>query len=194
MRTLTETVYTAAELREHFPKAFERARERYAEDMEYRPAWYEETWDSLHALEKLSGIRLDTDSRGECVRVDGLGDAEGLTGPRAMAWMEHHVFGPLRIPWHGPKRWKVAKYGDAYRAGRVPPCPLTGYCADEDFLEALCKHVREGATLKDAFRWLPGVGEKLLEQEAEYQFGPEGFTETADANGWEFREDGTLVH
>lgn len=195
MNTHTVTTYTASELREKFPDGFERALENWRNRGDI--AWQEETFDSLKGLIEAAGVKLRNYNLGAYNRGNGLTvefpeeGAEDLTGARALAWLENNLFGPLRIPWRGGERWRLAKYGSAYRAGKVKPCPFTGYCADEEYIDALRESVRGGDTLKEAFEGLADTYATILEREIEDQNSPDYFCEHADGNDLEFEEDGT---
>ena len=194
MRAHTETVYTAKELREKFPDAFERARRQH-EKTETTLPWSEETWDSVQACCKAAGVHLDR--RGHYApwraSIPGEEGTAELRGVRALAWIENNLLAQFRIPWVGRKRWELAKYGAWYRPGMVEPCPFTGYCFDEDCIYHLRRELLEGATLGEAFSRLGDAAEGAIEAEAEYHFGPDGFTEMAEANSWEFRESGERI-
>ncbi len=201
MKTNTVITYTASELKEQHPAAFKRAMEHYRAHLE--PGWTEETFDSLKAVCKASDVTLrDWDlgayNRSNHIRISfPHADCEELSGKRAIAWLENHLFGPLRLSFTARNRWELAKYNRGmserfYMAGRVRPCPLTGYCADEDYLDALRKEVRHGSTLKEAFESLADVYARLVEAEYEAAAEEEYFIEHAEANEWQFTDDGDL--
>lgn len=196
MRTVQQTLYTAAELKEHDGEAFERARDRYNDSIAGDIPWMDETVESLKAVFAHAGIRPRDWSIGPCspcyVTFDRF-DGDDLTGPRAMAWLENRVFGPLRIPFEGPRRWSLAKYGEYYRPGMVKPCPFTGYCADEDYLESLREYIAGGQTIRDAFKALADVAGRLIESDCESATSEEAFLEAAEVGGWEFDEEGRRV-
>ena len=153
--------------------------------------------DSFKAVFKAARIRLKDYSIGGrgtgCKVVFSTDEAGELTGARAMAWLENNLFSGLRLPYTGARRWELSKYGSYYRAGMVKPCPLTGYCADEDFLDSLKKSVKSGDDLKSAFEHLAAVAARLIESESENQAGEEYFLDHAEANGFKFSEDGELI-
>jgi hypothetical protein len=189
IETTTRYLYTAAELQELHPRGFERAREWFYE-MEQEDG-NREVWDSLHALWDAAGFE-HTGYYGY-LREGGDSDSTGLTGARALAWFERTLQEPYRIPWTGPKRREVARYGWPYRPGRVEPCPLTGVCYDDDLLNDLKADLVGGMTVLDALRALYANTERIVEEELEYRTEPEQFIEAAECNGWEFTEDGTLA-
>lgn len=74
-------------------------------------------------------------------------------------------------------------------------CKLTGFCLDENAIDGFrWAFMREGerdlsALMEAAFRsWL-----KACQDDAEDQYSDEQFGETADANGWEYYQDGELA-
>lgn len=81
--TITRTLYSAAELREAHPKGFSRALERWQRSTCGDPQWRDEYRDSLKGA------------------LDAIGDAPPtIDGPiRVMAWFEHHILAPLRLPY-----------------------------------------------------------------------------------------------
>lgn len=105
------------------------------------------------------------------------------TVARCMAWLENNVLGPLRIR-------RRARYT---RVGAVPSCPFTGYCVDDDLLDALRTAAREGRSPHEWPRLLRDESERLWERELEWQSREDAFVEAADANGWEFDEQGRMV-
>lgn len=201
MKTHTVTTYNVRELKDQFPEAFERALENYRNSNDDIP-WQDETIDSLKALLRAAGITLKDWSlgaydRGNFIKIqfsnhDSRYETEELNGARAIAWLENNLYGQFRIPWKGEKRDSVRKYGTYYRPGLIHPCPFTGYCADESYIEALNKAVRSGDTLKEAFESLADVCMRLLEEESEAQDSEECFIETAECNEWQFEENGSL--
>lgn len=203
MKTHIVTTYSATELKEQFPDAFERALEKHRNSPYIGDGWTGEIFDSLKAVLRASDVTLrDYDlgayNRGNHIRVSfPHDDCEDLSGKRAIAWLENHLFAPLRVSFTARNRWELAKYNRGmserfYMAGRVKPCPLTGVCFDEDYLDALRASVRNGDTLKEAFQGLADVYAKLIESEIEGASTEEYFIETAEANDWQFTEDGDL--
>lgn len=216
-RQKCQTVYTAQELKcLDDGRAFDRALEKYRErlSLDYSS---DEMMDSLKGLCKAAGVKMRDWSLGAYNRDNHLsvemsdGAAE-LTGPRALAWIENNILGPLRRPWGLPnpaastKQYALGKHSSVYNLdengkptrrwyapGTVPECPFTGVCYDMDFLEDLTKSVRAGRTLKEAFEDLADVFARILEDEYEYQSKEEQFLEAAEANAWEFDEDGDMV-
>lgn len=186
-------VYSVQELREKFPAAFKRAHERFAQsdDGQYTA---DEVFASLKATVAAFGARLTDWSIGaysrSYVKVSGIDDVLDLSHGRAWAKFEQAV-APHRIPWSGPRRREVAKYGAHYRPGMIMPCPFTGVCYDEDMLESIRKDLRGGCTLRDALRNLADTAQRILERDAEYRASEEYFIEHATDHGTEFRANGS---
>lgn len=203
-------VYTAQELKRKNPSGFERALERfrsYNDDI----LWSGEIMDSLKAVFKhTSGISnlhdWSIDAYGySYVKFEFNQDEAGeLSGNRALAWLENNLLGDLRIPnrpmffrlgagepYQPTDRGELAKYGQHYRAGMIKPCPFTGVCFDEDFIESLLNSIKAGDTLQEAFSGLADVAAKLFRSEIEYQNSEEYFLENSD--DLEFTIDGVRV-
>lgn len=206
----TITVYTLAELKAQFPKAYERAYERWkAQDHDI--PWQKETMDSLKAVIAAAGAELRDWSIGPWVNSYVVirfasDEVANFTGRRAFAWLEAHVFGPLREPWRpftDPRRRKLAEYNLAYRSchppgkrtfyepGRVNPCPFSGYVADEVYLDALVKSVREGRRLGLALTDLADEARKMMEDDVEQAENEESFEANNETS--EYLESGTEV-
>lgn len=198
MRIRIAQLYTIAELQEQFPDGYRAALAQYQRDVDRDPyiPWQDEIADSLKAVYEAAGVSYSDLAFGVCYRGTGVrikSDGLDIAGRRAWAWLENNLLSGLRVPFKGKRRWEVSKYGAAYRAGVVPPCPLTGYCADEDFLDSLRESIKDGATVKDALSWLPAVAARLLESELEYQRSEEAFFEEAACNLWEYDSEGNRV-
>lgn len=202
MRTLETTVYTLDELKETFPEAYGKAFEKYQEKVfNWDTPWQEELFDSLKALIKQSGLvlrdySLSSDSYRSFIRIDIPDRVEEMKGTRALAWLENNLFYKLRKSFtNTSSRYateKSHKTKSPYTlAGYKRDCPLTGYCADEDFLSALLQSVKQGYSLKDSFAGLANVYSELLEKEEEFQRSEEAFKDWAE--GMEFTEEGESV-
>jgi hypothetical protein len=59
----------------------------------------------------------------------------------------------------------------------IHPCPFTGVCFDEDFIESLLKDIKQGESLGDAYQNLALVAGKLMESEIEQVNSEENFLE-----------------
>jgi hypothetical protein len=198
MRTKTINIYSASELKEHNPEGFERAHEQYKQDCYSRGnVWTDEIMESLKAVFKASGINLrdwSIDGYGySYVKFDMETETGDLAGTRAQAWLENNLLADLRIGYNAANRWELSQYGSYYRAGKIAPCPFTGVCYDEDFLNALVESVNGGDSIEEAYSSLASVSGKLFASEWEDQLSEEYFTDYADANEWEYDEDGNQL-
>lgn len=196
MRTKTLTLYSASELKEQFPEAFERALRDWRDDNN-EIFWKGELFDSLKATIKATGYRLEDYS----LQASGYGssgirlnerDCDDLEGARALRWLENVVLSPLRIK-PGHAKWKeYLKYGDGYRTGQVKTGPFTGVCYDDDFLQDLRDSLKSGSTVRDAVRGLGDKYGELLQAELDDQQSEKYFLGHAYANDLDFDEDGRM--
>lgn len=166
MRTRVETIYTAAELKAANPRGFERALEWWRRLTCEDPAWSGEYHDSLRAALKAVGS--------EPPRIDGPTGAFDVR--RSMAWLENNVLGALRD-----------------KKGNVRCCPWTGYCMDDDLLDAMREHCRSGGSPHELPRVLQQTADRLWKAEVESQCSEEYFLDAAEANGYEFTQSGELA-
>ena len=203
MKTITTStnVYTAQELKENYPAAYKKALEEYRRDnQEYPLPWGDEIMQSMKETFKHAGITLRdweiSPYSQSYVKFDMDNEVFDLSGPRAVAWLENNLYAPLRLT-------KVTKAqlgynrsytngAHPYEIGKIPPCPLTGYCADEDMIESLNKSVASGRTLGESFQGLAGVARRLMESEVEDNDSEECFLDMATGNDWQFTIDGKL--
>lgn len=198
------TLYTARELKEQFPDAYERLLGRKLADEfddDMFSHYLNEMMDSIKGLfAKCSGVKLvdwsiGAYNRGNHIKVEFAEDAAAnLSGPRAMAWIENNLLYALRNKWKPiskqPKaEWEYRKW---YKPGHISDCPFTGMCYDCDILESLLKDIRDGETLKDAFRGIADAAEKTLEGEYDYLRSREYIEERLlDDDFHEYDEHGT---
>lgn len=200
MRTMTTTVYTAAELKAGsegggsdaflLGKAFERALERYRKNVYEDPAWASEHRASLKAVRAALGSRLPNSVFGR-VEAHEFHDVR-----RCMAWVENNILAPLRQPWlplSHPKRRATSSYGGDYRPGHVKPCPFTGYHLDDGLLEYVTSGARDGVSPRDLLRGLEAEADRHWEADLEDQASERAFIDAAEANGWEFDGLGRMV-
>lgn len=204
MRTQTRKIYTFSELRkagrEHAIEVAKASRENSSD-----VPWMDEIMDSLKGLFKaVVGVDMSDWSVGphsyrtHLKAVFYREEVENLSGPRAMAWLENNLLGRLRVEDHGKgmrgNRQKAYKLKDAlrygYRIGSIPDCPFTGYCADDDLLDALRREVKEGRTLKGAFQGLAEEAATLMEHEIDYYMSDESIIENLKGIGHEFLFNG----
>lgn len=196
MKTHTIQTYSIHELKDQFPNGYKRAVRNWQDNAHEIP-WVYETCESLKQCVKMAGLKLrdwnlGPYNRNNFIRIEWNDDVANMDGARAFAWLENNLFAQFRIPWKGQGRDSVRKYGKDYRPGLVKPCPLTGYCADEDYLTELRDAVKHGSSLESAFEGLADICQKLLEEELDAYMSEEYFAEHADCNELQFTEDGDI--
>jgi hypothetical protein len=198
MKTKIINIYSFNELSDEAKEhAIQEYRERNTDIF-----WADETIASLKGLfDNCNGIRLKNWSLGEYnswIRVDfDREETEELSGKRAWAWIENNLLCNIRIPENslsinGTRR-ELAQYGKYYRSGMIKPCPFTGYCADDAYLDSLLKDIKEGCDLKTAFEGLATTYQKIINGEIEYQNSEEYIAEHMEANEYEFDEEGNSI-
>lgn len=202
MRQETRTIYTAQELKENLPEAFEKAHQDFCNNLT-EILWDGELIDSLKMIFEAANIRLrDYEIDGICghsfVKFEMDENVRELSGKRAFAWLENNLFSGLRIPFtplskKESQRRELAQYGSYYRAGMIKPYPFTGVCFDYDFIDALKKSIKEKDTIGDAFSSLADVAGRIRAAENDYQQTEECFLDTASANNYEFDENGRRI-
>lgn len=202
MRQETRTIYTAQELKENLPEAFEKAHRNFCSEQTTIP-WDSELIDSLKGVFESAGIKLkDWAIDGICghsvVKFEMDENVRELSGKRAFAWLENNLFFGLRIPFtplsrKESKRRELAQYGAYYRAGMIKPCPFTGVCFDDDFIDALIEDIKSGGTLEMAFGHLAHKAGEIRAAEDEHQQTEDYFLDHADANEYEFDENGRRI-
>jgi hypothetical protein len=191
MREKTIKLYTFDELTD---QAKQKAIEWYR-SINDEIFWQSETFDSLKAVFERVGIRIRDYDLGidgySYIRFDLNDSIAELKGVRAFTWLENNLFSKLRLTRNAylKNRKNNLKYG--YKVNAIPSCPLTGYYADETFLESLKKDALNGNTLKECFQHLALVYVNVLQSEYDYQNSAEYITETIQCNQYEFLEDGT---
>lgn len=205
------TVYSASELKEKFPDAFDKAYEEFKRDISNDPylPWQDEIMGSMKSCIKAAGVTLNDWSIGAysyCyVKVSiptywsELADndilVEDLEGRKAFNWLKN------AFDLKSAKRVKYTNHlgKPAYRHdftkldGKSWSCEFTGVCFDHDFLESLFECIHDKMSLGDAFNNLADVAGKLFEQEYEGQLEEDYFLEHADANDYEYTEDGDRI-
>ena len=189
-RTITDTVYTASELRIANPRGFNAALDAHCLNYEF----LDEASPAIRALCDAAGVALrdwQVDAYGESFLRVADSDALDLSGRRAFAWFENRVLARLRIGYAAGDRWRLAKYGE--RAGCVRCCPLTGTYLDHVILDAMHQCIRHGGTVRDAFNAAAdAIAATIREEMAEWST-PDYFIDHADANGYEYYASGELA-
>lgn len=166
------TGYTLAEIETAHPEAFERIHDRWR-DLVYRDQapWADETMDSLRAVIDAAGGSLDDWSigpdSGSCsVGIDDHYTYHNASGehsaPCGARWFRREVLAPLGY---------VRPDGRAYFPGL---CKLTGYYADDAFLEDAYRSLRKGETLREALEGLAHVASRMMADDLEQQAGRDG--------------------
>ena len=194
MKTKTINIYSFNKLSK---EAKENALNKYRENNN-EVFWQREILESLEGLfNECDRVSLKNYSLGEYqswIKIEFTNEeTEKLSGKRAFAWIENNLLSNIRISYFGNKRKELRQYGSYYYANKIKPCPFTGYCADEDFIDSLIKDIKEGCNLKTAFKGLALVYQKLINSEIEYQNSEEYITEHFEANEYEFDEEGNII-
>lgn len=201
----TINTYSASELKKLHPEGFESALE-YWQNNQTEIFWQDDIMKSLKQCFKNAGIELRdweiSDSSqswvkfsiptywSELAACDLLVD--NYTGKKAENWLkETFEISKIKkvnfVEHNGKKnfRYDLTKInGDAW------DCEFTGYCADCDFIFSLITDIRSGYTLEEAFLNLANCASNLFILELEDQRSEEYFLDFADANGFEFLENG----
>ena len=150
----TVTVYTLAELKKSNPEAFEEIHKKWQAGCT-ESNWASEVMDSLNAVVKACGARMKNWSIGpynnSSIRIGDVDDRG-----QDLKWFKREVLKPNGYPYRGKIKF----------AGL---CKLTGYCADDDFLEQVYKELVDGATMTDALESLAHVAQKHFENDLEQQ-------------------------
>lgn len=190
-------VYTVEELKEQFPNAFEYAHGKFRKYIASdRLPWQYEIMDSMKAVFETANVKLTDWEISDCsyssVEFDMDSEVKELEGNRALAWLENNLFWKLRET--RPFQKRVKYYNDKpynfTHFGKMKDCPLTGYCADEDFLDSLIEDIKGHCTLSDAFHNLADVASRLFRNEYEYTQSEEYFIEEASNNDYQYTEEG----
>jgi hypothetical protein len=115
---------------------------------------------------------------------DNYGDGLAtLSGVRAWKWLMNNGWGDLV----NPKPTKKNPH---------PSCPFTGYCGDEDLLDAIrtaLAYPSKIASLRDVFAECLYDWAKAFERDYDYWHSEECIREEIEANGYEFYDDGSMV-
>ena len=204
-------VYSAKELKEKFPDGYEKAFNDYKDDISQDPylPWQNEIMDSMKHCIQTAGVTLNDWSIGaysSCyVKISiptywsELADndvlVDDLEGRRAYDWLKEafDLKSYKRVKYTNHLGKPAYRYDFVKENGEDWSCEFTGYCADHDFLESLFECIHDKMNLHDAFSNLADVAGKLFEQEYEGQLQEEYFLEFADANNYEYTEEGEKI-
>ena len=172
-------VYNLIELKEQFAQAYERVLKRWSDAVAESGdiPWSREVMDSLKAVIELFGGELadwQIGPYGPCsATVRGIEDEE---------WTSQRLLDEVLTP--------LGYARD--RQGHFPGlCKLTGYCADDDFLEGVYERVTAGQPLTSALESLAGDAGKMMEADLEQQ--QDGDSMLANWGDRHFTEAGTAV-
>jgi len=206
----TIKVYSASELKDKFPEAFEKVLEKWQYNCKEDIFWGDEIFASMKETFEAAGLTLTNWELGtyspcfvrftmptywsELAEVDML--VENYEGKRALKWLKE-AFGlksVKRVNYIGHDKKKHFRYDIVKTDGEDWSCEFTGYCADHDYIESLLEDVsKNGCTLEDAFSNLAKVYGKLIEQELENQQSEEYFLEHAGSNEFSYTEHGVRI-
>lgn len=172
MREIKVKVYPFAELSDA-------AKEKAISDArEMGFSWANEAMDSLRGLVKHFGGKLVDYN----IQWDGCGSYTTFDMPK---FSQTEIRRRLRA---------LGSYNRRTGKGNGD-CVLTGYCADENAIDGFRIAFRQGvrdlpALMQAAFKtWMVAVVADYA-----YEYSVEGFTETAEANEWEFYENGSFAN
>lgn len=182
MKTIEINAYTANELKNEYPKGFEKAFNSFRQrEYENGLNWGDDMLNSLKALIELGGYKLkgyslgDSSCRDNHIRLEER-DCDELSGKRAMAWLENNILSKLRD-----------------KKGKLDAGKLTGYCMDYTLVESLEESIKSGSTIRNAFLDLVNPYVSQIDSEWENQTSEEAFLDQSDANDWQFLGDGRMV-
>ena len=147
--------------------------------------WEDEWRDSLHAFAKIAPIKVRDWSVGyggtyvtfDMDQDDNYGDGIAeMSGVRAWKWLVNNGWA------------KIAAGQD---------CPFTGYCGDENLLDAIRTAIGNPASdcppLRDIFKEALDDWAKAFERDLDYWHSEEAIREDIEANDYEFNANGTLA-
>ena len=195
MRTHTIKIFKFNELSE---SAQAKAIQEY-KNKNYEITWTDELLQSFTKVYKTANIKLldyalspDFTSYVE-IDLYKYDPVYNFTGSRALAWLENNFLSKLRVTRNEYLKNRKSNFGYGYRVGKIKDCPLTGYCADDDFIACLIDSINSGDCLGDSFthRLVEKYCE-LLQNEYEWQNSNEYITEHFECNDCEFLECGEM--
>jgi len=188
MRTIEQEVYSFDELSEG---AKERAVTDYWNE---RPgyAWERENLDSLKKFYDVFSSLVKSGNRNwSDVCIIGDDNVMELSGIRAATYLWNNYKDDL---YEGKYYYK----GGRSRHSKIQlmhDCVLTGYYMDEEILEPIYEFLKkpDQRTIEDIMQECVESWRIASEKDYEYQQTQAWFAETAEANDWEFTEDGKFV-
>lgn len=140
--------------------------------------WSDEWEDSLNAFAKIAPLTVrhwEIGCRGNGVVFDMDDNVADLSAARAWKWLVNNGWGKLA-------------------AGQ--DCPFTGYCGDENLLDAIRNALANPASivsLRDVFADALHDWVKAFEADIDHWHGEEAIREDIEANEYEFNANGTIA-
>jgi len=184
-------------------KAHEEYLERFGWDI---PAWREENRESLEEFCKVFPVKAKNWSYGYRTDITSViefsaydDDVWDLTGLRLRTWLinnfEEWLYKGKYI--HIVTNLKPYSYKSKHSKAIIEPscCPFTGYCMDENLLDPIRKFIKEpdGRTLEDLLNECLWSWVNACQEDYEYEMTFEFFKEHAEANEWEFYQNGKMI-
>ena len=174
MRTIQRTVYTANELREQFPKSFERAREAYADTCDWLIS------DSIESIKACLGA-FNASLKRYSIDIS--------CPPHSYFSIEHDINEDMT----GVRLYKYLVNNDPGISNNWFP---SGLYYDWEFIQPFLAFIKKPCKYTNIDELLEnGVNAVINAANSEYEYNTsnKGFIEIANANGYEFFEDGTRL-
>jgi hypothetical protein len=188
MRTIEQVVYSFCELSDD---AKERAVTDYWNEG-HNFAWEGENLDSLKKFYDVFSSLVKSGNRNwSDVCIIGDDNVMELSGMRAATYLWNNYKDDLY-------KGKYYSRGGKSRYSKIQLCNccvLTGYCMDDDILKPIYKFLSkpDQRTIEDLMQECVESWRIACEHDYEYQQTQAWFEDMADANDWEFTEDGKFV-
>lgn len=177
----TIETYTLEELKANHPEGYDKAFERFRSWAGEDVPWINETLDSLKAVIGAFGFKMQNWSVGPYspsdITIGGYAYELEWSRGRALVYARRVL--------------RDLGYCDGKRPTFPGLCKLTGYCADDDFLESAWKDLLTGSTLRESLEGLAGVASRMMEDDVEQACSEESFEVWAE--GQDFLPDGRTV-
>lgn len=183
-----------------FDELSEEAKEKFiSEEREFEAKTnLEELVDCMKSAMDTMGIRVKDYS----IDIDGSGyidlsaDCDDLEGVRAYKYIVNNFFDSVDKKKLFYKEWEKCRRSNLDRNNWMDNCPFTGWCYDcavKDAWDVFCAELKSGGC--------PSVSDFLDELESHYldeqnkeyySFDEDDARDIAEANDYEFLEDGTI--
>jgi hypothetical protein len=167
-------VFSLEELKEKFPKAFQRVHDKWKEGCDC--PWTDEIIASMKAIVEACGARLTDWEIGAYTHCSIT--VEDLPEGHDKDWFLKCVLKPNKYV----KKGVVEFHG---------LCAFTGYCADDDFLEVVWKALESGETLQKALEGMADSAQQHMEDDLTQQQEEDSMMANWDGNF--YTENGTKV-